>query len=441
VEPQAHQSEDRFVVETNRLIAERLPIGAIALLAVFAAAWVIEHRANPQRDWTYAAVYGCEILTLAAAILLSRLPRWRERSSVLTVVTVIALIFQVALYHVLVRGEGAVLNMALLYLVTGTMVLMPWGWQGQLPVAASTILAYGIAFAAGVQSATPLPMNFLGLGTIGALSVGGAAFLAHHRRALWEQTEALRAANTALAEANRVKNQFIANVSHELRTPLSIIIGYTDLLQEGGFGCLPADAHEPMERVARNARSLVRLVADLLDLARIEAGHLEVRLGSVELGPLFGEMALFVEPYLDGKDVRFRCELEDATRVTADRGSLEQILVNLLSNAAKFTEHGEIQLSAQRGADGTVTIAVRDTGAGIDAAELPRIFQPFGQGAVGKRLGGIGIGLSLSASLAHAMGGELTVISEVGRGSAFVVRLPAAEEIQQVEDRTLSDRR
>jgi signal transduction histidine kinase len=330
-------------------------------------------------------------------------------------------------YHVLVRGEGEVLNMALLYLVTGTMVLIPWDWEGQLPVALSAMLSYGIAVASGAHYATTLAINLLGLGAISALSVGGAAFLAQQRRALWQQTAALRAANAALAEANRAKNEFIANVSHELRTPLGVIVGYTDLLLDDEFGTLSSETREALERIAHAGRNLVHRVADLLDLARIEAGRLEVRPGRVELAAVFADMTRVVEPWLKGKDVRFHTQLSDAVGVTADRDRLEQILVNLLSNAAKFTERGEIRLRARR-SDDTVAIEVQDTGIGIDASDLATIFEPFGQGAGGKKFGGIGIGLSLSAVLARTMGGELTASSEVGRGSTFVVRLPAAPE-------------
>jgi signal transduction histidine kinase len=418
--------DELFATETNRLIAERLPIGAVALVAVFAMAWVLEHRAHVGRDRYFAIIYALEILTLCVAIVLSRRSGWRDHSRGLVVGAAVALTIEVGLYHMLVQGEGEVLNMALLYLVTGSMVLIPWDWQGQLPVALSAVVFYGIAIMSGVHSATPLAMNLLGLGAMSALSVGGAAFLAQQRRALWRQTAALRSANVALEEVNRTKNQFIANVSHELRTPLSIIVGYTDLLRDGEFGALSAEAHETLERIAQNGRSLVYLVADLLDLARIEAGRLEVRPSRVELAPLFTDMATLVKPWLSAKDVRFRCELSDGLGVTADRDRLEQILVNLLSNAAKFTERGEIVLRAHGTDDGAVIIEVCDTGIGIDAADLLTIFEPFGQGAGGKKVGGVGIGLSLSAALARAMSGVLTARSAPGRGSTFVVRLPAA---------------
>ncbi|MGH3053719.1 MAG: sensor histidine kinase, partial [Gaiellaceae bacterium] len=388
---------DLFAAETNRLIAERLPLGVVALVAVFAVAWIFEHRVHPDRDGYFAAFYAIEILTVCAAVLLSREAGWRAYSRTVAILTVVVLTAEVSGYHTSVAGEGEVLNMALLYLVTGTMVLIPWDWQGQLPVAASALFGYSIAISCGVRSATPLAINLLGLGTIGALSVAGAAFLAQQRRALWQQAVALREVNAALAEANRTKNQFIANVSHELRTPLNIIVGYTDLLRDGEFGTLSVEARATLDRMAQNGRSLVHLVADLLDLTRIEAGRLEVHPGPVELAAVFADMTPVVEPWLSGKDVRFRCEGADAVGVTADRDRLEQILVNLLSNAAKFTERGEIVLRARR-IDGTaIAIEVCDTGIGFDAGELPTIFEPFGQGAGGKKVGGVGIGLSLSA--------------------------------------------
>lgn len=430
------RDEDRFAADTNRIIADRLPIGMLALIVVFAVAWLFEHRTHPERDVSFAAFYGMEILTLGGAALLSRGARWRAHSRPLVVATAIALIAQVTGYQISVHGEGEVLNMALLYLVTGTMVLVPWDWQGQLPVAFSALVAYGLAITSGVHSATPPAISALGLGVIGGLSVGGAAFMAHQRRALWQQAVALRAANsalakanTALAEANRTKNQFIANVSHELRTPLNIIVGYTDLLLEEEFGTLSGEMRETLERMALNGRNLVYLVADLLDLARIEAGRLEVRSGRVELVPVFNDMKRLVEPWLSGKDVRFRSDVSDSTTVTADRDRLEQILVNLLSNAVKFTENGEIRLHARPADNGAVAIEVSDTGIGIDAAELLTIFEPFGQAAEGKKLGGVGVGLSLSAALARAMGGDLSVRSAVGRGSTFVLRLPAAADV------------
>jgi len=416
--------EAAFAEETNRLTAERLPISAVAFAVVFAAAWVIEHQTHPDRDFTFALVYGAQLLTLCVAVVLARQHRWQARGRALVVTTFIVLFFLIGLYHALLRAEGEVLVMALLYLETGAMVLFPWGWQGQLPVALAAVTTYSVAVLCGERVATPLALNFLGIGAISALAVAGAAFMARQRLAFLRQAVELRAANTALAEANQSKNHFLAGVSHELRTPLNIVVGYTDLLIEGHFGTLPHEVSEVLERVARNTRSLVYLINDLLDLSRIEAGRLSVQLAPVKLAPLFAEMVRFVEPKLRAGAVGFRVDASNPLAVIADRDRLEQILINLLSNAAKFTPHGEIELRA-RAVDDRVAIEVTDTGVGIDPTELPKLFEPFSQGLVGRQLGGVGIGLSLSWRLAQAMGGELSVTSQAGRGSTFTLRLPA----------------
>jgi signal transduction histidine kinase len=422
----AQDIERAFVEETNRLTAERLPVGALAFMLVFATSWIFEHRAHPERDVSFACMYGAEGIAVGAAVLLSRHSRSRPHIQMVAAITVVVLACCVGGYQILVQGEGEVLASALLYLVTGAMVMVPWGWQGQLPVALSAIVTYSVAMWLGVRTAVPQPINFLGLGAISALSVGGAAFLARHRLLLLRQAAELRAANAALAEANQTKNRFLAGVSHELRTPLNIIVGYTDLLLEGDFGRLPPDASDALRRVARSSHSVVYLINDLLDLSRVEAGHLTVHKGPVPLAEVFAEMSGFVEPRIDGKDVKFQVQMPGALAVLADRDRLGQILINLLSNAAKFTAHGEIHLYAHPPADAMIAIEVRDTGVGIAPTELPRIFEPFSQGSAGKKLGGVGIGLSLSARLAQAMGGQLSVNSEIDRGSTFVLRLPAA---------------
>jgi len=425
--------ERSFREETARLTAARLPLGTVAVAAVFAFAWILEHGAHPERDWVYAVVYVGELLTLGVALALTRRPRWGAARLTVAAVALAAIPPWIGAYHIWTQGEGEVLVMALLYLTTGTMVLFPWGWQGQLPVVLSAMLTYTVAVQMGVRTASPLAMNFLGLATISTLSVGGAVFLARHRRRFLRQASRLRLANTALAAASQAKNQFLAGVSHELRTPLNIIVGYADLLAEGHFGALPAEAQEAVARVARSSRSLGYLINDLLDLARMEAGRLLVHLHPVELAPVFAEMAQFVEPRLNREQVAFHWEAPASLRVIADRERLVQVLVNLLSNALKFTARGEIHLRVQAPEDSVVAIEVRDTGVGIDASELHTLFEPFHQGASGRKLGGVGIGLSVSARLAEAMGGQLSASSEPGCGARFVLRLPAApgEEVSQ----------
>lgn len=425
----AQDVDSALTEETAALTADRLPVGALAFVVVFGLAWVLEHRAHPDRDAIFALIYAAEIMVVVAGVWLTRWRVGRPHSRVIAVVMAIILCALVGVYNVLVRGEAEVMNMAFTYLLTGLMVLLPWGWRGQLPVAAAALVIFCAAASFGSRVLTSFGLNVLGLGAIGGLSVGGAAFLWRYRAMSLQQAAELRAANAALAEASRMKNEFLAAVSHELRTPLNIVVGYTDLLLEDNFGVLPPEAHEALKRVDRNGRTLVYLINDLLDLARIEAGRLTVNLQTVELAPVFAEMQRFAESRIDGKDIRFHASVPDTLAVTADRERLDEILVNLLSNAAKFTERGEIHLRAHAAHAGTVAIEVRDTGVGIDGAELSKIFQPFGQGVMGRKLGGVGIGLSLSQQLAQAMGGEISVRSELGRGATFTVRLPAASSL------------
>ena len=422
---QPQDLERAYTDETNRLAAERFPIGAVAVVVAFTLAGIIDLGTHPERAIVYAGVFAAELLTVGVATLLCRQAGWRPYAQRVGVITVIALMVWEGLYDALVQGAAEALTIALLYLVTGALVLLPWGWQQQMLVAVSALVVYAVDVALGARLTTPLSLNLLGLGAVCALSVAGSAFRARQGWTAFRQAGELRATNAALAEASAAKNQFLASVSHELRTPLNIIVGYTDLLIEGHFGLLPGDAVDALERIARNSGSLVYLINDLLDLSRMEAGRLLMRLEPVQLGPVFAQMTEFVRSPLDSKDVHFEATQSTSLSVVADRHRLEQILVNLLSNAVKFTEHGEIQLRAEASGESTVTIQVQDSGVGIASSEVQRIFEPFSQGESGRQRGGVGIGLSLSSRLATAMGGELSVRSEIGRGSTFSLRLPA----------------
>jgi signal transduction histidine kinase len=423
-----------FAADRDRRIAERLPAAAVAFAGALGIAWVFEHRSFPERDFLYAVLYGLELLILAVAVWLVRTRRLQRCARPISVVAVVALIACITAYHVIVGSTGDVLVLALLYVLVGSMVAIPWGWQGQIFVSSAAVSSFAVALATGAQPVVPPGMHFLGLTTMAVLTVLGAAFLEAQRLSLFEQAAQLRRSNQALEEANRAlrqanatKNEFLASVSHELRTPLNIITGYVDLLLEGAFGNLSPEATEALDRVARTSRTLVFLISDLLDLSRVEAGRLTVETTRVELDPIFEDMRAYIEPRISGKPIEFKI-LSSGLAVRADRHRLEQILLNLLSNAAKFTERGEICLTARNEANGHVEILVRDTGVGISPEEMPYLFEPFRQGAAGQRAGGVGIGLALSARLAAAMGGEITVSSDLGRGSTFVVRLPAANQ-------------
>jgi signal transduction histidine kinase/CHASE3 domain sensor protein len=229
-----------------------------------------------------------------------------------------------------------------------------------------------------------------------------------------------------LAHANKVKNEFLASMSHELRTPLSAILGFADLLITSPKEQLSSRARESLERIKRNGEHLLGLINDVLDLAKAEAGAIDVRLAPVNLTQLARSCVAEVDSLRSGKDVRLVADVSDAPLdVVTDAQRVRQILLNLLSNAIKFTDQGEVVLTV-RATSSEVRLAVRDTGIGIPSHALPELFQEFHQlgGGDGRRYAGTGVGLALSRRLARALGGDIEVRSADGQGSTFTLVLP-----------------
>jgi signal transduction histidine kinase len=241
-----------------------------------------------------------------------------------------------------------------------------------------------------------------------------------------ERTEELTLANLKLAEASRHKSQFLANVNHELRTPVSAVIGYARLLSRQTEGQIAPQQRENLEDLLRNAERLLHQIDSLLDFAKIEAGRMEVRVERVDVSEVVHEAASTIEPILNGR-VRLVREIEPGGDLTlnSDREKLRQIILNLLDNAVKFTERGEIRISALR-RDGSLELVVCDTGVGIRDEDLKRIFEEFHQGepSSGKRYRGTGLGLAIVKRLVDLLGGEIAVESQAGKGSTFTVTFP-----------------
>jgi signal transduction histidine kinase len=237
-----------------------------------------------------------------------------------------------------------------------------------------------------------------------------------------------QAARAEAEEANRAKADFLATMSHELRTPLNAIIGYADLLEMGLRGGLTDGQRQDVGRIRRSGQYLLGLINDTLNFARLEAGRVDITIADLPLDAALREMEALIAPQVRARHLRYRYEpCDPALSVRADRERLEQILVNLLGNACKFTEPGgEVSLRCERRVR-HVRIMVHDTGRGIAPGKLRTIFEPFVQ--VDRHLThesqqGVGLGLAISRDLARAMGGDLTVESELGVGSTFVLRLP-----------------
>ena len=256
------------------------------------------------------------------------------------------------------------------------------------------------------------------------------------KRAAAEREQLLERERQARAEAeaaNRAKSEFLAVMSHELRTPLNAIGGHAQLIEMGVHGPVTDAQRDALRRIERSQRHLLALINDVLNLTRIEAGRVEYALEPVPLGPLLAEVVSTLEPLLSAKGLA--CEVsadsDETAVVTADREKAHQIVLNLLTNAIKYTTAGgRITVEAAPCPDrpAMACVRVRDTGVGIPAEQLERVFEPFvqlGRPASG-RPDGIGLGLAISRDLARGMGGDLTAESTPGMGSTFTLVLPRA---------------
>jgi signal transduction histidine kinase len=236
----------------------------------------------------------------------------------------------------------------------------------------------------------------------------------------------LRVNNLQLERANRLKSEFLASVSHELRTPMNAIIGYTKLMLDGLDGELTGQQQTDLFRVAQAADNLLGLINGLLDLAKIEAGKMELSVEEVNIAEVTAEALELVRPHADEKGLAVRSAIPSALpNVWADRARVRQIMANMLANAVKFTERGAVTVSAGA-AEGWVTVSVADTGVGITPEAQAYVFDEFRQAdsSTTRRYGGTGLGLAISKRLVTLHGGRIWVDSEVGKGSTFHFTLP-----------------
>jgi len=252
------------------------------------------------------------------------------------------------------------------------------------------------------------------------------------RRELETRASEADTARQEAEEANRSKSDFLAMMSHELRTPLNAIGGYAQLLTMGIHGPLTEAQRNALERIDRNQTHLLTLITDLLSFARIDAGRVQYDIRDIALHESLANLEPLIAPQLQSRALTFSyLPCPPGLRVRADADRLSQILLNLLGNAIKYTPDGGVVSLGCKFDDAVVRIQVRDTGRGIPADRLTYIFEPFVQGerALNRPDEGVGLGLAISRELAAAMNGELTVSSELGRGSSFTLALPRAADV------------
>jgi signal transduction histidine kinase len=236
-------------------------------------------------------------------------------------------------------------------------------------------------------------------------------------------------------KANRLKSEFLASMSHELRTPINAIVGYSALLLEGMFGQLSDQQRDPLDRTRSAADHLRALIDDILDLAKIEAGKMQFVLEPLALSEVIQEVSQQMEPMVRRKSLSYSTEVgQDTPRIVTDRTKLKQVLLNLLSNAMKFTNKGGISVIVKQHAMG-VRIDVNDTGIGIKPEHLSVIWEDFRQvdQSRTREFGGTGLGLSITRKLVERLGGTIVVESIVSVGTTFTVMLPLEAPAQPAE--------
>jgi PAS domain S-box-containing protein len=247
-------------------------------------------------------------------------------------------------------------------------------------------------------------------------------------QALVQAIDDLAAAHKRAEEATRLKSEFLANMSHELRTPLNAIIGYTQILLEGMAGELNERQHSNLERVLVNGKDLLRLIDDILDLAKIEAGRMELVKQPFVLRDWLNEIVAQTEGLAKEKGLRYEVRVDDEmpVEIVGDADRLKQIALNLISNALKFTEAGHVLIDVSRDGKYRWTFSVKDSGIGIPSHAQEYIFEEFRQvdGSWQRKHGGSGLGLAIVRNMTLMMGGTVRVRSEVGKGSTFTVLLP-----------------
>ncbi|MGD2271445.1 MAG: ATP-binding protein [Desulfobacterales bacterium] len=293
-----------------------------------------------------------------------------------------------------------------------------------LPLLREERLIGGLVVRRKAAGEFPAPVVDL-LQTFAAQSV-----LAIHNARLFREIEEK---GSELEVANKHKSEFLANMSHELRTPLNAILGYTELILDNIYGDVPEKIQEVLKRLEKNGRHLLSLINDVLDLSKIEAGQLTLALNEYSMGEVIQTVFTSVEALATEKNLELKVKVpKDLTTGKGDEQRIAQVLLNLLGNAIKFTDEGEVKVEASISNE-TFWVSVSDTGPGLSEADQKKIFEEFQQadGSSTRKKGGSGLGLSISKKIVEMHGGRIWVESTLGKGSTFRFTLPVRVESQR----------
>ncbi len=388
----------------------------------------------PGGDWPFALL-GLKLVTNTLAWL-----AWRSRRLVISLsslnITADVVLMTAAVYY-----TGGVLSpLVALYFIEVAVMALLTNVGLTVTVVAGSFLSYAsmvVMVHTGVLDPMPplagsledvtTPLVIAALALMGFTTFGPGIYVALIVDQLRKSERALEARAAELVEASRTKSEFTANITHELRTPLHGIMGMGELIEEGVYGDVNDQQVEAVQTIRKSARGLLEMIDALLVLARAEALKLEVTQAPVDVAEVVASVVATGRMVVGGRGLRLSADVAPALpSIETDRKKLIQILVNLLANAIKFTpDEGEVTVRARAEAE-HVVIEVIDTGTGIPAEDLSRIFEPYVQadGSPVREHGGAGIGLSVVKTLADLLAIEVVVVSELGKGSTFSVRVP-----------------
>ncbi len=262
------------------------------------------------------------------------------------------------------------------------------------------------------------------------------------QKELMDKTKELEEANVHLQEVDRLKSIFLASMSHELRTPLNSIIGFSSLILQGVVGEINEEQREQLTYVNSSANHLLSLINDILDISKIEAGRIELELEEFRLGDVAIEVVETLSPTAKLKGIRLLMDISEDTTLFSDKRRLKQVLMNLVSNAVKFTNRGSVKVASRIPADDNLEISIIDTGIGIKKEDIGKLFVPFQQvdESLTKKHAGTGLGLYISREIVTLLGGDISVKSEYGRGSEFTFTLPMHYVKEQRNAQSISSR-